>query len=95
MHVLVRLDLNVPLGEGGRIDDDRRIRAALPTIRKLIDGNGQLILMSHLGRPGTHRDDRVKYSLAPVANRLSKLLQKPVPLAAGGLFEDAEVDHVA
>jgi len=83
MRVLVRLDLNVPLGEGGRIDDDRRIRAALPTIRKLIDGNGQLILMSHLGRPGTHRDDRVKYSLAPVANRLSKLLQKPVPLAAG------------
>jgi len=83
LRVLVRLDLNVPLGEGGRIDDDRRIRAALPTIRKLIDGNGQLILMSHLGRPSTVRDDRAKYSLAPVANRLSKLLQKPVPLAAG------------
>jgi phosphoglycerate kinase len=83
LRVLVRLDLNVPLSDGGRIDDDRRIRAALPTIRKLIDGNGQLILMSHLGRPGTSRDDRMKYSLAPVANRLSKLLQKPVPLAAG------------
>jgi len=82
-RVLVRLDLNVPLDHSGRIDDDRRIRAALPTIRKLIEGNGQLILLSHLGRPTGSRDDKARFSLAPVANRLSKLLQKPVPLAAG------------
>jgi len=82
-RVLVRLDLNVPLDASGRIDDDRRIRAALPTLRKLLDGNGQLILLSHLGRPTGSREDRLKLSLAPVANRLSKLLQKPVPLAAG------------
>ncbi len=90
-RVLLRLDLNVPVDESGRIADDRRIRAALPTIRKLLEDNGQLILMSHLGRPTGSRDDRTKYSLAPVANRLSKLLQKPVPLAAGCIGNPARL----
>lgn len=76
-RVLVRLDLNVPM-EDGRITDDRRIRAALPTIQKLADGGGRLILMSHLGRPEGDPQAKTKYSLAPVAKRIGELLGKPV-----------------
>ncbi len=79
-RVLVRLDLNVPLDDAQHITDDRRIRAALPTLKRLIEGGGRLILMSHLGRPKGDPSDRVKFSLAPVANRLGKLLGKPVAL---------------
>ncbi len=77
-RVLVRLDLNVPLDETGRITDDRRIRAAMPTIERLIDGGGRLVLMSHLGRPSGKPGARARYSLAPVACRLGELLGKPV-----------------
>ena len=78
--VLVRLDLNVPLDGNRHITDDRRIRAALPTLARLIDGGGRLILMSHLGRPKNDPDDRTRFSLSPVASRLSELLGKPVRL---------------
>ena len=81
-RVLVRLDLNVPLDDGRRITDDRRIRAALPTVQRLIDGGGRLILMSHLGRPKGGADDRSGFSLAPVATRLGELLGKPVKLVS-------------
>ena len=80
-RVLVRLDLNVPLDGDGRITDDRRIRGALPTIKRLIEGGGRLILMSHLGRPKGGPDDRRKFSLAPAATRLGELLARPVALA--------------
>jgi phosphoglycerate kinase len=73
-RVLVRLDLNVPLDDTGKITDDRRIRAALPTIKKLRSDGGRLILMSHLGRPDEEPDRKHKYTLAPVAQRLSELL---------------------
>ncbi len=79
-RILVRLDLNVPLDGCGNITDDRRIRSALPTIKKLVDNGGRLILITHLGRP-KEEADRKKLSLAPVAKRLSELLGKPVPLA--------------
>ncbi|MDO8631777.1 MAG: phosphoglycerate kinase [Phycisphaerales bacterium] len=79
-RVLARLDLNVPLDDDGRITDDRRIRAALPTIKKLIAGGGRLILMSHLGRPDEEPEHKHKYTLAPVAKRLSELLDKNVTL---------------
>jgi len=80
-RVLVRCDLNVPL-EDGRITDDGRIRASLPTIRSVLDRGGSVVVMSHLGRPKGKPDP--KYSLAPVAARLGELLGTDVPLVALG-----------
>ena len=69
-RVLIRCDFNVPLDGSGRITDDRRIRGALPTIKRLLDGGGRLILMSHLGRPkGDGPEDRKKFTLAPPAEQ--------------------------
>jgi 3-phosphoglycerate kinase len=78
-RVLVRVDFNVPQDETGAITDDRRIRAALPTIEYLIGKNARVILASHLGRPKGGPEP--KYSLAPVAARLGELIHKSVPLA--------------
>lgn len=76
--VLVRSDFNVPLKEG-QITDDGRIRAALPTLRRLLDGGAAVIVMAHLGRPGGQVDP--KFSLRPVADRLGELLSQTVELA--------------
>ena len=78
-RVLVRVDFNVPLDKQGNITDDTRIRAALPTIQYLIGHDAKVILMSHLGRPKAKVQP--EFSLRPVAQRLSALLGKPVPLA--------------
>jgi phosphoglycerate kinase len=74
-RVLVRVDFNVPI-EGGRILDDLRIRAALPTIEYLRSRGAKVVLCSHLGRPQGEPDET--YSLTPVAQRLSELLAAPV-----------------
>lgn len=78
-RVLVRCDFNVPLQEG-RITDENRLVAALPTIQKLIKDGGKVILCSHLGKP--KGEPKPELSLAPVAKRLAELLGRPVEFAA-------------
>lgn len=88
-RVFVRCDFNVPL-DGTRITDDRRIVEALPTLRHVLEQGGSLVVASHLGRPKGGPDP--KYSLAPVAARLTELLGKPVTLLSdcvGPIVEQA------
>ncbi len=85
-RVLVRVDFNVPQDENHKITDDRRIVSSLPTIRKIISEGGKAILMSHLGRP-KGKVNR-KFSLKPVAERLSDLLDKEVKLAPDCIGEE-------
>ncbi|MFZ1301425.1 MAG: phosphoglycerate kinase, partial [Candidatus Microsaccharimonas sp.] len=73
--VLVRADYNVPQNSKGGISDDLRIRASLPTIEYLLAHHSKVVIMSHLGRPEGREE---KYSLKPVAKRLSELLDKKV-----------------
>jgi len=78
-RVLMRVDFNVPLDSNKKITDDKRIIESLPSIKKVLENGGRLILMSHLGRPkGKVNAD---YSLAPVATRLAELLDCPVTMA--------------
>lgn len=86
--VIVRCDFNVPQDETGKITDDKRIVAALPTIKYLLGQNAAVILCSHLGRP--KGEFKMKYSLAPVAERLTELLGQEVKLAKDVIGEDAK-----
>ena len=87
-RVLVRCDFNVPQDEEGNITDDRRIIAALPTIKYLMEHNAKVILCSHLGRP--KGEFNMKYSLKPIAKRLSELLGKKVHMAADVIGDSAK-----
>jgi phosphoglycerate kinase len=87
-RVLVRVDFNVPLEDGGRITDDTRIRAALGTLRLLLDAGARPVVMSHLGRPGG--EARSEFSLAPVAERLGELLGQRVHFAPDCVGADVE-----
>ncbi len=86
-RAFVRVDFNVPI-ENGVITDDTRIKAALPTIQYLIENGAIAVLASHLGRPKGKRND--EFSLAPVAERLRNLLDKPVDFASDCIGEAVE-----
>lgn len=86
--VLMRVDFNVPLDDGQHITDDRRIRTALPSIRSVLDRDGQLILISHLGRPKGNANDS-RFSLRPAAARLGELLGQDVAFATDTIGDDA------
>merc|ERR1711998_816524 len=92
--VLVRCDLNVPL-DGKTITDDTRIRASVPTVKYLMDNGAKVLLSSHLGRPKSGPED--KFSLGPVAPRLSELLGTEVVMAPDCIGEGvgACVDKMA
>lgn len=75
-RVIVRVDFNVPLDDNFNITDDTRMRAAMPTLRKVMNDNGMLIIMSHLGRPKNNPDP--KYSVKPLVKHLEELAGKPV-----------------
>ncbi|MDX2434138.1 MAG: phosphoglycerate kinase [Desulfobacterales bacterium] len=86
--VLIRVDCNVPLDEHGNITDDTRIRGVLPTINYALDENAKVIICSHMGRPkGQYQKE---FSLAPVAKRLSRLLDKEVKLAPDCIGAEVE-----
>jgi phosphoglycerate kinase len=91
-RVFIRVDFNVPL-DGGKVSDDTRIRATIPTLKLAIERGGRLVLASHLGRPKGKPD--LKYSLRPVATRLQELLGKPVAFAADCIGVDAEAKSKA
>ena len=86
-RVFVRCDFNVPVDEFGNITDDRRIREALPTIKYLLDIEAKIVLASHMGRP--KGEVNPKYSLEPIAQRVSHLLHQEVILAEDVVGEDA------
>ncbi len=86
-RVIVRCDLNVPLRDGV-ITDDGRVRASLPTLNALLNAGARVVVTSHLGRPDGAPDPQ--YSLAPVAQRLSELLGKPVAFARDTVGESAQ-----
>jgi phosphoglycerate kinase len=92
-RVFARCDFNVPLDADGKIADDKRIRASIPTIKYLIDHKAKVVLSSHLGRP--KGEFNMKYSLAPVAKRLSELLGTNVVMAKDVIGEDAKAKAAA
>jgi phosphoglycerate kinase len=87
-RVFIRVDFNVPLDEKSEITDDTRITLSLPTLRFVIEAGGKAIVASHLGRPKGKRDP--KYSLSPVAKRLSQLLGQKVTLANDCIGEEVQ-----
>lgn len=86
--VLIRVDFNVPQDENLNVTDDTRIRAAKPTIRKVLDDGGSVILMTHLGRPSGGFED--KFSLRHIAYKVSEILGADVIVADGVVGEDAQ-----
>ncbi|MBM3329009.1 MAG: phosphoglycerate kinase [Calditrichaeota bacterium] len=87
-RALVRVDFNVPLTESGEVEDDTRITASLPTLKKILESGGSAVVMSHLGRPKAKREE--KYSLRPVAERLTALTSWPVRFVSDCIGSEVE-----
>ncbi len=87
-RALIRVDFNVPLDEKFNITDDSRIRAAIPTIKKILNDGGSVILMSHLGRPKS--GDKERFSLKHTINKIRALLQTPVSFANDCIGDEAQ-----
>ena len=85
---LIRVDFNVPLDKNFNVTDDNRIRATIPTLKKILDDGGSCILMSHLGRPKEGPEE--KYSLKHTLSTTEKLLGRPVQFAADSIGEEAK-----
>ncbi len=92
-RIIARVDFNVPLDKDGNITDDNRIVGALPTIKYMVENDAKVILVSHLGRPKNGPEE--KYSMKPAAERLEKLLGRPVILAADVIGPDAKAKAAA
>ncbi len=84
---IVRVDFNVPLNESFQITDDTRIRAAIPTLKRVLEGGGALIIMSHLGRP---KGPAEKFSLKHILSRIEEYLGRPVQFATDCMQADAQ-----
>lgn len=100
LRVLVRVDFNVPLDKSFRITDDTRIRAALPTINKILADGGSVVLLSHLGRPlkKLKEDgsiDREKFTLRHAVQRTAELLGRPVRFSDDCIGDDAYAQSAA
>ncbi|MEJ2044149.1 MAG: phosphoglycerate kinase [Reinekea sp.] len=92
-RVLIRQDLNVPLNDAGEVTSDKRIKASIPTIELALEKGAKVMIMSHLGRP-TEGEYEEKYSLAPVAAYMGKLMNREIPLVKDwldGVETDADV----
>ncbi len=92
-NVLMRVDFNVPLDDNKNVTNDKRIVAALPSINHVLQANGKLVLMSHLGRP--KGEVKMEYSLKPAADKLAEHLGKPVKLGPADDIAGAEAQKMA
>ncbi len=86
-RAIIRVDFNVPLDDDFRVVDDTRIKAAIPTIKKVLAGGGSVILMSHLGRPKKNNDD--KYSLRHIVPAIEELLGRKILFAGDAMGDKA------
>ncbi len=86
-RAIIRVDFNVPLNDKGEVTDDTRIRAAMPTVKRVLEGGGSVILMSHLGRPKKNND--AKYSLSQIVPAVEKNLGRPVAFAGDCIGDKA------